>query len=515
MPQAKKVTCIPATLTKFTSSPITTQVKRKVAGYARVSTDEKEQNNSYEAQVNYYTSYIKSKPEWDFVNVYTDDGISGTSTKHRDGFNSMITDALSGKIDLILTKSVSRFARNTVDSLTTIRSLKAKGVEVYFEKENIWTFDSKGEILLTIMSSLAQEESRSISENITWGIRKRFADGKVTVPYKAFLGYDKGPDGNLIVNEKEAQIVRNIYNSFYMGKSVYTIAKELTESGIPTPRGSKIWSQTTIYSILGNEKYTGNAILQKTYTQDFLTKKRKTNHGEVPMYYVENNHEAIISQELFDIVQVELKKHRRRNSVGLFSGKIICADCGSYYGPKVWHSTSKCRSVVWQCNNKFKNDKKCKTPHLKEEDIKAAFIKAVNNLPLGDKKALNSLRKKTDKAMDTTKLEVQLKQVESEMNTVSELAKKSIARPIKEAQSTYDKYASEFNNLQKKHSLLSDQIQDQKQQNSRIHKYYDELEQMNKLYTEFDENSFASLVERATVYKDGRIVFTFKDGMKI
>ena len=212
MAQHRKVKTIPATLTRFTSAPITEQKKRRVAGYARVSTDHDDQFTSYEAQIDYYTKYIKSRDDWEFVQVYTDEGITGTSTKRREGFRTMVADALDGKIDLIVTKSVSRFARNTVDSLTTIRQLKEKGIEVYFEKENIWTFDGKGELLLTIMSSLAQEESRSISENCTWGQRKRFADGKVSVAYKRFLGYDKGADGNLVINPEQAVTIRSTRN---------------------------------------------------------------------------------------------------------------------------------------------------------------------------------------------------------------------------------------------------------------------------------------------------------------
>ena len=208
MPRAvRNVTTIPATRSRFTAAPLTERQKRRVAGYARVSTDSDEQFTSYEAQIDYYTNYIKSRDDWEFVKVYTDEGISATSTAHREGFKQMVEDALAGKIDLIVTKSVSRFARNTVDSLTTIRKLKEHGTECYFEKENIWTFDTKGELLITIMSSLAQEESRSISENCTWGQRKRFADGKVTVPFGRFLGYDRGEDGNLVVNEEQAAIV--------------------------------------------------------------------------------------------------------------------------------------------------------------------------------------------------------------------------------------------------------------------------------------------------------------------
>ena len=278
----RKVTMIPPTINPQTHLPKTQKVKRKVAGYARVSTDFEGQLTSYAAQVDYYTKYIQKREDWEFVKVYTDEGISATSMTHRDGFNQMIADALDGKIDLIITKSVSRFARNTVDSLTTVRKLKEKNVEVYFEKENIYTLDSKGELLITIMSSLAQEESRSISENVTWGHRKRFADGKVSLPYKRFLGYRKGADGLPEIVPEEAEIVRQIYKQFLEGKSYYAIAKNLTDRGIPTPAGKEQWHIRTIGSILTNEKYKGSALLQKKFTVDFLTKKTKVNEGEVP-----------------------------------------------------------------------------------------------------------------------------------------------------------------------------------------------------------------------------------------
>ena len=238
----RKITKIPSTIDLQTHMQIDSKAKRKVAGYARVSTDFEEQQNSYEAQVEYYTSYIKGREDWEFVKVYTDEGISGTSTKHREGFSQMIDDALSGKIDLIITKSVSRFARNTVDSLTTIRKLKAIGVEIYFEKENIYTLDSKGELLVTLMSSLAQEESRSISENVTWGQRRRFAEGKINLPYKHFLGYRKGADGLPEIVPEEAEIVRYIYKSYMTGSTTNAIAKDLTTRKIPTPCGKTQWS---------------------------------------------------------------------------------------------------------------------------------------------------------------------------------------------------------------------------------------------------------------------------------
>lgn len=234
------------------AAPTVEHQKRRVAAYARVSTDSDEQLSSYEAQVDFYTRHIQSNPEWEFVNVYTDEGISGTNTKKREGFNRMVADALDGRIDLILTKSISRFARNTVDTLTTVRKLKEKNVEVYFEKENIYTLDAKGEMMITIMSSLAQEESRSISENVTWGKRRSMEEGKFSLAYKCFLGYEKGEDGLPQIVEEEARIVRKIYQMFLDGKTVRTIADYLTGQGIPTPRGKEKWPVSTIISILTN-----------------------------------------------------------------------------------------------------------------------------------------------------------------------------------------------------------------------------------------------------------------------
>lgn len=304
---ALRVMEIPATIKKRADEAQT----RRAAAYARVSTNHEEQLTSYAEQVGYYTNYIKERPDLEFAGVYTDEGISGTSTKHREGFKRMIADALAGKIDLIITKSVSRFARNTIDSLTTIRLLKEHNVECYFEKENIHTFDSRGELLLTIMAGIAQEESRSISQNCTWGQRKRFADGKVTVPFKRFLGYDRGEDGSLVVNEKEAAIVRKIYEMFLDGATTYAIAKTLTAEHISTPGGKEVWSKNVVKSILTNEKYKGDALLQKVFTVDYLTKKKKKNEGEVTRYYVEGSHKAIIPPEIWERVQAEFERRRR------------------------------------------------------------------------------------------------------------------------------------------------------------------------------------------------------------
>ena len=243
------------------------KAKRKVAAYVRVSTDTAEQEVSFDAQCDYYEKYIKLNDEWTFVGIYYDNGISGLSSKNRDGFNKMITDALDGKIDLIITKSLSRFARNTVDALINIRKLKSSGVEVFFQKENIYTLDSNGEFLLTLLSSMAQEESRSMSENISWGQRRRFAKGKYSVPYKNFLGYDRGDDDTLVINDGEAKIVRLIYKLFLFGLNESAICKYLEGNNIPTPSGLSKWHKSTVKSILTNEKYKGDALL--TYFNSF------------------------------------------------------------------------------------------------------------------------------------------------------------------------------------------------------------------------------------------------------
>ena len=520
----KKVTTIPATITKFAQKPINKVSKRKVAGYARVSTDSEEQQTSYEAQVDYYTNYIKSRDDWEFVEVYTDEGITATNTKKRDGFKRMVKDALAGKIDLIVTKSVSRFARNTVDSLSTIRKLKEHGTEVYFEKENIWTFDSKGELLITIMSSLAQEESRSISENCTWGQRKRFADGKVTVPFEHFLGYDRGEDGNLVVNKEQAVTVKKIYRLFLQGYSPFGIAKALTADGILTPSGKTKWAAQTVNAILRNEKYKGDALLQKSFTVDFLTKEKKKNEGEIPQYYVTGNHEAIILPSTFDRVQKLLEKRKggknRISSVSIYSSKIKCADCGSWYGSKTWHSTDKYRTRIWQCNHKF--EEHCTTPHLKEDEIQTLFIKAVNML-VKDKQEIIATHKEMVKTVfDTSSLENEQVKLEEELNIVADKVNNCInenARKLQDQDEYEKKYASlvnRFNTVESRLKEVKAGIVEKQARRDEVEYFIDGLKKQD-LLTVFDENVWLSMVDYLTVHKDGKVEFTFLDGsvMKI
>ncbi len=522
MQTAKNVTVIPATVCAQTHLPVQQKARRRVAAYARVSTDSEEQLTSYEAQVDYYTDFIQSHPEWEFVSVYTDEGVSGLGTRKRDGFNQMIKDALAGRINLIVTKSVSRFARNTVDSLTTIRKLKEKGVEVYFEKEGIWTFDSKGELLITLMSSLAQEESRSISENVTWGQRKRMADGKVTIPYKHFLGYRKGPDGLPEIVPEEAELVRRIYRMFIEGMAVSRIARTLTDEGIPTPGGKQKWQNSVIESILTNEKYKGDARLQKQFTTDFLTKKMKVNEGEVPQYYVRNSHPAIIEPGAWDAVQKEMQRRkadpRQRYCNSPFSGKIICGDCGCVYGSKVWHSTDQYKRVIWQCNGKFKGEEKCSTPHLTEDQIKDAFREAVSRLITDRTTLLEDGRLLKDALTDCSSIDKKLTDTEREMVIVAGMIESCVrenavtAQDQEEYNRRYDDLIRRFESLQAKQAALQDEQAERERKADVLNAFLFELTEMDDLDMEFSPRRWNAIVDHVTVHSDGRLVFCFQNG---
>ncbi|HEN9466753.1 TPA: recombinase family protein [Streptococcus agalactiae] len=514
----KKVITIEATPSIIRSSSDEFSLKkRRVAGYARVSTDHEVQATSYESQMRYYSEYINGRDDWEFVKMYSDEGISGTNTKLRTGFKSMVEDALDGKIDLIITKSVSRFARNTVDSLTTVRQLKEVGVEIYFEKENIWTLDSKGELLITIMSSLAQEESRSISENVTWGLRKQFAEGKVHFPYTNVLGFKAGEDGAIVVDQDEAKTVRYIFQQALIGKSPYHIAKDLTEQVIPSPSGKSHWNATTIKRMLRNEKYKGDALLQKTYTTDFLTKKKNINRGELPQYYVENNHEAIVDRETFDAVQQVLENKGRKSSTTIFSSKLVCGDCGHFFGRKVWHSTSKYRRVIYQCNEKYKGISKCSTPHVTEEEVIQWFISAVNQVLDNRIEVIDNLYV----LLSIGNLEVideQIKVLETEAEVVSQLVANLVSENaiIRQDQ---DKYLKKYNQLTSKYEGIVQDIESlelQRMQKSKRNKelqdFIGTLEKLGKVLTDFDELLWESLVESVMINEDKGAKFKFKNG---
>lgn len=385
----RKVRCIPATsILKRVRTDEEAPQRLRVAAYCRVSTDMEEQESSYKAQVRHYTEYIQGNPAWELAGIYADEGISGTDTKKREEFNRMMDNCTAGKIDLIITKSISRFARNTVDCLRCIRKLKAQHIAVYFEKENINTLDAKGEVLITIMASLAQQESQSISQNVKMGIHYQFQQGKVRLNHSCFLGYTKDSSGNLIVVQEEAEIVRRIFREFLAGKSTRKIALDLTRDGIPTATGRRKWHDSTIRSMLRNEKYMGDVLLQKTFTVDFLTKKKVKNLGELPQYYVENSHEPIISREIFQQAQGEfLRREHLCSASGMrevhsckyaLSGRMICSCCGSSY--RRMRSNTPTQNTIWRCKMHLKSKDACPGRSVKENEVHTAILYALNSL---------------------------------------------------------------------------------------------------------------------------------------
>ena len=438
----------------------------------------------------------------------------------------MIEDALDGRIDLIITKSVSRFARNTVDSLTTIRKLKENNIEVYFEKENIWSFDGKGEVMLTIMSSLAQEEARSISENCTWGHRKRMSDGKYSAPYSRFLGYDKGEDGKFVVNEEQAKIVRHIFALFLEGRSPAAIAKTLMEEKVCTAAGSPKWYSSSVKIILQNEKYCGNALLQKTYTADYLSKKTKKNHGEVPQYFVEDGHPAIIDKDTFETVQRMLGARKpgknRASCKGLFASRVQCADCGSWYGKKVWHSTDKYRKVIWRCNHKYDDGHKCSTPTFSEDALKQIFVKAANQLIKRKSEIIGAYDKETlDAVYGTEELLEQRKRAQVEVRlaaeTVDDCIQKNarVAQNQEEYEKEYERLVGEYDKAKGGLEDIEKAITDRSVKRDMVERFLKELAKMGEPLMGFDEDAWYGLADHMVVKSTEDIMIVFKDGSEV
>ena len=353
----------------------------RVAAYCRVSTDEERQLGSFENQIEYFTRLISENKTYKLVNIYSDEGISGTSTRRRSGFQAMIRDCEAGNIDLIITKSISRFARNTQDSLNYTRKLKDMGIGVYFEKEGINTLESSGELLLTLFSCFAQEESRSISENTAWGIRSKFQQGIPHLNVEILLGYDKDSQGNLVINEEQAKIVKRVYRSYLEGFSLRGIAKALNADGIHGVKGEANWCATTVGRLLENEKYKGALLMQKTYTANYLTRQNLRNTGQLNQYYIAENHPAIIPPEIWEAVQEEIARRRdfreRHGLRGLscgggsspFYARTFCGGCGKKLN-RVWQKGVK--QPYWYCRT-------CGT-RLEEPDLRRRFCGFFNTL---------------------------------------------------------------------------------------------------------------------------------------
>ena len=386
-----EVVIIPASIEK--SERITEKKNLRVAAYCRVSTDSEEQMTSYETQLEFYTKMINENPNWKMVKVFADEGLSATSTAKRAEFLEMMELCKKRKIDLIITKSISRFARNTLDTLEYVRMLKSIGVAVIFEKEHINTSEMSSELILQLYAMFAQAESESISNNEKDGRRKGYKIGKVPMMYGNVLGYRKGENGDAVIDKEEANIIIYIFSAFLNGSTLGDIKKSLEEKGIKTIKGNSTWSTSVILSILKNEKYKGDVIMQKSYIKDIFSKKNIKNTGELPKYIVKNHHIPIIEPRVFDKVQEELARRSNKKMVDMrgatkkskYSGKyaltdlVVCGECGTRYRRVTWTSRGKTR-VVWRCINRLNYGKKvCKhSPTIMEEDLQKAVMNAMN-----------------------------------------------------------------------------------------------------------------------------------------
>ena len=493
--------------------------KLRVAAYCRVSTDSDEQETSYDAQVSHYTEYIQQNPQWTLAGIFADDGISGTNTKKRDEFNRMIDECMAGNIDMIITKSISRFARNTLDCLQYIRQLKDKNIPVYFEKESINTMDAKGEVLITIMASLAQQESQSLSQNVKLGLQYRYQQGKVTVNCNRFLGYTKGNDGKLVIDPEQSEVVKRIYREYLEGSSMDKISAGLEADGILTGAGKEKWHTSTINKILRNEKYMGDALLQKTYTTDFLTKKRIRNNGTVPQYYVEDDHEAIIPKELFMQVQEELVRRRvvHKSPSGkkrtyscnhCFAQIIVCGECGELYRRVHWNNHG-CKSIVWRCISRLEPtaaDMNCTNRTVNELLLQEIMVKAFNQILTERDIFLKTLQQNIAKAVvsaDTLSpggIQARLEELQKEL--------------IKKANNKqdYDAIADEIFRLrdQKEQSELDSHHREEAM--NRIKELQDFIGQQETEVIEFDEALVRKLIQQITVFQDYFTV-KFKSGV--
>lgn len=493
--------------------------KLRVAAYCRVSTDSDEQATSYETQVEHYTEYIKNNPEWEFAGIFADDGISGTNTKKREEFNRMIEECEAGKIDMIITKSISRFARNTLDCLKYIRQLKEKNIPVFFEKESINTMDAKGEVLLTIMASLAQQESQSLSQNVKLGLQYRYQQGKVQINHSRFLGYTKDKDGNIIIDEKEAEVVKRIYREYLEGYSMDKIAKGLEADGILTGAKNSKWHTSTINKILRNEKYMGDALLQKTYTVDFLSKKRIKNNGIVPQYYVENSHEAIIPKNIYMRVQEELVRRRvikvsangKKRSYSCkhcFAQIVFCGECGEMFRRIHWNNRGV-KSIVWRCISRLEaTGLECHARTVNETVLENVVVQAINQL-LGDKstyqaqlqqniaKAIRDAQKTAADGIDEQLMELQ-----------KELLKKA---NNKEA---YDEIAEQIFKLREQRQQCTVDTAARDAQIARITELQDFIKEQCTDLAEFDESLVKRWFKQITVWND-HFTVGLKSGLSI
>ena len=528
------VICIPAKPEAVRAS----KRQLRVAAYCRVSTDDEEQLTSYEAQKNYYTDKIMTNKEWTMAGIFADEGITGTSARKRPEFLRMIRQCKQGKIDVVLTKSISRFARNTVDCLNYVRALKELGIAVIFEKENMNTLEIDSEILITMLGAFAQSESESISANVRWGIRQAMKEGKATIQYKYLYGYRKGDDSKPEIIPDQAEVVRKIYDLFLSGTPVRGIQEYLNANSVPNINGESKWARSAIDSILTNEKYCGDVLLQKTYIDDCINKKVKKNTGQLPMYLVQNHHEGIISRETFDAAQAELARRSagkspskknaptgrsRYSSKYALSDRLYCGECGTQYQRCTWRNRDGSKRIVWRCVSRVDyGNRYChNSPTLDEEPLHRAILAAINNAVEDKDNIVYNLKAAMEKELapvagqqlSLSEIDNQLEQLNIEFSKVLAEASESGDQAV---------YSDRFREIMQKQTALKAQrnkIQGMLVESGKAATHIEQCRQAAEsipaTITEWDEALIRQVVESVTVEMDSKLAVQTKSGTEI
>ena len=515
--------------------------RQRVAAYCRVSTDSEDQLNSYKSQVQYYTSLIKKKSDWIFAGIYADEAITGTQVTKREDFQRLINECVNGEIDMVITKSISRFARNTLDTLKYVRLLKEQNIAVFFEDEKINTLTMDGELLLVVLSSVAQQEVENISANVKKGLKMKMQRGEL-VGFQGCLGYDYNKeDKSITINEEEAEIVRYIFNRYIEGAGGMVISRELRNLGYKTKRGGTSWPETTIIGIIKNEKYKGDILMGKTFTVDPISKRRLDNFGEEDQFYIRDHHEPIISEEVFEKAQEILQRRSKARSLQengkrekfsrqyAFSCLLECGFCGSTLSRRSWHSGTQYNKIIWQCVTSTKKGKKfCPdSKGIAEETIEQAFIESYRLLCANDKDVLDEFLKRTEETLCDSNAAKQLVKVERELQNIEMKRSKLVDMRLDEEidKNTYDAKSAELATkaaqLEAERQSLQETEKTEKDVKRRITVFRKTLEQHNVLET-FDRYVFESIIEKVIVggydengEKDpAMLTFIYKTGLK-
>ena len=510
----------------------------RVAAYCRVSTDDEEQLTSYEAQKNYYTDKIMTNKEWTMAGIFADEGITGTSARKRPEFLRMIRQCKQGKIDIVLTKSISRFARNTVDCLNYVRALKELGIAVIFEKENMNTLEIDSEILITMLGAFAQSESESISANVRWGIRQAMKEGKATIQYKYLYGYRKGDDGKPEIIPDQAEVVRKIYDLFLSGTPVRGIQEYLNANSVPNINGEPKWVRSAIDSILTNEKYCGDVLLQKTYIDDCINKKVKKNTGQLPMYLVQNHHEGIISRETFDTTQAELSRRNagrspskknaptgrsRYSSKYALSDRLYCGECGTRYQRCTWRNRDGSKRIVWRCVSRVDyGNKYChNSPTLDEEPLHRAILAAINSAVKDKDSIVYNLKSAMEKELaPAAGQQLSLSEIDSQLEQLNTEFSKVLAEASESGNQAA--YSDRFREIMQKQTALKaqrDEIQQMLAESGKATAHIEQCRQAAETtpsaITEWDEALIRQVVESVTVETGSEIIVALRSGASI